>query len=44
MDLTRFSQIDLKSQHLLPSLNVEGVERNLMLLSGSEKMMLYLWL
>lgn len=42
MDLTRFSQIDLKSQHLLPSLNVEGVERNLMLLSGSEKMMLYL--
>ena len=25
MDLTRFSQIDLKSQHLLPSLNVEGV-------------------
>ena len=42
MDLTRFSQIDLKSQHLLPSLNVEGVERNLLLLSGSEKMMLYL--
>ena len=42
MNLTRFSQIDLKSQHLLPSLNVEGVERNLMLLSGSEKMMLYL--
>ena len=42
MDLTRFSQIDLKSQHLLPSLNVEGSERNLLLLSGSEKMMLYL--
>ena len=42
MNLTRFSQIDLKSQHLLPSLNVEGVERNLLLLSGSEKMMLYL--
>ena len=42
MDLTRFSQIDLKSQHLLPSLNVGGVERNLMLLSGSEKMILYL--
>ena len=42
MDLTRFSQIDLKRQHLLPSLNVEGVERNLLLLSGSEKMMLYL--
>ena len=42
MKLTRFSQIDLKSQHLLPSLNVEGFERNLMLLSGSEKMMLYL--
>ena len=42
MDLTRFSQIDLKSQHLLPSLNVEGFERNLLLLSGSEKMMLYL--
>ena len=42
MDLARFSQIDLKSQHLLPSLNVEGSERNLLLLSGSEKMMLYL--
>ena len=42
MDLTRFSRIDLKSQPLLPSLNVEGVERNLLLLSGSEKMMLYL--
>ena len=42
MNLTRFSQVDLKSQHLLPSLNVEGFERNLMLLSGSEKMMLYL--
>ena len=42
MNLTRFSQIDLKSQHLLPSLNVEGFERNLLLLSGSEKMMLYL--
>ena len=42
MDLSRFSQVDLKSQHLLPSLNVEGSERNLLLLSGSEKMMLYL--
>ena len=42
MDLTRFSRIDLKSQHLLPSLNVEGSERSLLLLSGSEKMMLYL--
>ncbi len=42
MNLTRFSQVDLKSQHLLPSLNVEGFERNLLLLSGSEKMMLYL--
>ena len=42
MNLTRFSQIDLKSEALLPSLNVEGVERNLLLLSGSEKMMLYL--
>jgi ABC-type multidrug transport system ATPase subunit len=42
MNLSQFSQVDLKNQHLLPSLNVEGFERNLMLLSGSEKMILYL--
>ncbi|MCZ6678492.1 MAG: AAA family ATPase [Candidatus Poribacteria bacterium] len=42
MNLFQFAQVDLKSQHLLPTLKVEGVERNLMLLSGSEKMILYL--
>ena len=44
MDLFEFAQIDLKSQHLLPSLQVEGSDRSLMLLSGSEKMILYLCL
>lgn len=42
MNLFQFAQVDLKSQHLLPSLNVEGFDRHLMLLSGSEKMILYL--
>ena len=42
MNLFEFATVDLKSQHLLPSLNINGVERNLMLLSGSEKMILYL--
>ena len=42
MDLFEYAKVDLKSQHLLPSLNIDGVERNLMLLSGSEKMILYL--
>ena len=42
MNLFEFAKVDLKSQHLLPSLKINGVERNLMLLSGSEKMILYL--
>jgi DNA repair exonuclease SbcCD ATPase subunit len=42
MGLFQFTQVDLKSQHLLPSLNVEGGDRSLMLLSGSEKMIFYL--
>ena len=42
MNLFEFAKVDLKSQHLLPSLNINGVERSLMLLSGSEKMILYL--
>ena len=42
MNLFQFAQVDLKNQHLLPSLNVEGFDRHLMLLSGSEKMILYL--
>ena len=42
MGLFEYAKVDLKSQHLLPSLNIDGVERNLMLLSGSEKMILYL--
>lgn len=36
------AQIDLKSQHLLPALKIDGNDRNLMLLSGSEKVILYL--
>ena len=36
------TQIDLQRQHLLPSINIDGVDRSLMLLSGSEKMFLYL--
>lgn len=42
MNLFDRVSVDLKSQHLLPSLNIDGAERNLMLLSGSEKMILYL--
>lgn len=34
--------VDLQRQHLLPSLTIDGVDRSLMLLSGSEKMFLYL--
>ncbi len=36
------TRIDLQRQHLLPSLTIDGVDRSLMLLSGSEKMFLYL--
>ena len=36
------TQIDLQRQHLLPSINIDGVDRSLMMLSGSEKMFLYL--
>ena len=36
------TRIDLQREHLLPSLNIDGVDRSLMLLSGSEKMFLYL--
>ncbi len=42
MELFGKSQIDLQRQHLLPSLNIDGVDRSVMLLSGSEKMFLYL--
>ena len=42
MNLFELAQIDLKRQHLLPSLRIEGNERSLMLLSGSEKTILYL--
>lgn len=35
-------RVDLQRQHLLPSLTIDGVDRSLMLLSGSEKMFLYL--
>jgi exonuclease SbcC len=42
MNLFQSAKVDLKSQHLLPSLNIDGSERSLMLLSGSEKMILYL--
>ena len=42
MELFGQSQIDLQRQHLLPSLNIDGVDRSVMLLSGSEKMFLYL--
>ncbi len=42
MDLFGKSQIDLQRQHLLPSLNIDGVDRSVMMLSGSEKMFLYL--
>ena len=36
------TRIDLQRQHLLPSLTIDGVDRSLLLLSGSEKMFLYL--
>ena len=42
MNLFELGQIDLKSQHLLPSLQIDGNDRSLMLLSGSEKIILYL--
>jgi len=42
MELFGQSQIDLQRQHLLPSLNIDGEDRSVMLLSGSEKMFLYL--
>ena len=42
MNLFELANIDLKTQPLLPSLQIEGKDRNLMLLSGSEKMLLYL--
>ena len=35
-------RIDLQRQHLLPSIRIDGEDRSLMLLSGSEKMFLYL--
>ena len=42
MQLFGETRIDLQRQYLLPSLTIEGVDRSLMLLSGSEKMFLYL--
>ena len=42
MELFGKTHIDLQRHHLLPSLNIDGVDRSLMLLSGSEKMFLYL--
>lgn len=42
MDLFAHSSIDLQRQHLLPSLKIDGEDRSLLLLSGSEKMFLYL--
>ena len=42
MELFGDTRIDLQRQHLLPSLTIDGVDRSLMLLSGSEKMFLYL--
>ncbi len=42
MELFGNTHIDLQRHHLLPSLNIDGVDRSLMLLSGSEKMFLYL--
>ena len=42
MKLFGKTSIDLQRQHLLPTLNIDGVDRSLMLLSGSEKMFLYL--
>ena len=42
MQLFGRTSIDLQKEHLLPSINIDGVDRSLMLLSGSEKMFLYL--
>ncbi len=42
MNLFTESSIDLQRQHLLPSLKIDGEDRSLLLLSGSEKMFLYL--
>ena len=42
MQLFGDTHIDLQRQHLLPSLTIDGADRSLMLLSGSEKMFLYL--
>ena len=42
MELFGKTRIDLLKQHLLPSVNINGEDRSLMLLSGSEKMFLYL--
>ncbi len=42
MELFGQTRIDLLKKHLLPSVNINGEDRNLMLLSGSEKMFLYL--
>ena len=42
MQLFGQTRIDLQREHLLPSLNIDGMDRSLMLLSGSEKMFLYL--
>jgi len=42
MGLFGKTRIDLLKQHLLPSVNINGEDRSLMLLSGSEKMFLYL--
>ena len=42
MELFGQTRVDLQRQHLLPSLTIDGVDRSLMLLSGSEKMFLYL--
>lgn len=42
MELFGKTQIDLQRHHLLPTLNIDGVDRSLMMLSGSEKMFLYL--
>lgn len=42
MKLFSETRIDLQREHLLPTLNIDGADRSLMLLSGSEKMFLYL--
>ena len=42
LELFGKTRIDLLKQHLLPSVNINGEDRSLMLLSGSEKMFLYL--